>query len=1378
MTETGAIAPSSGHSGASVQVLLVQSDQGEADRVEQELQAALAEPVICRVESQDDYLSRLTDFGPDLIVAEIELPAWNGLSALQLARVLAPGVPFIVLTAAGHEALAEDATRAGATDYVLKSNLRRLAAAAQRSLADRDARKTLQATQEALRRCEQRQQAAQYLGKTGHWEFDLQTQALCWSPSVYSIYGRSPELGPPSAEEEALYYAPEEAQKLRECAQNTLATGRPYELEVSVASPDGRTVALLAMGSLVTSAEGQPVALLGTVQDITAKKAAEARITHLNAVLRAVRSINRLIVRERNPSRLVQQACNLLVGNRGFAQAWIGLSGGSHGSALWAQAGAAEASPRPMGAPLPTTGQRCLEEVLAQEGNLPLVPPRARCGACCVCQCHGLGRAVVAPLQYDGRTWGLLGVAFASEPRADDEELALLGEVADDLAFALNDIALQEQRDRYAQVVTSSRAAVALIGPDHVYLEANRSYTELVREAPQALLGHPIGSLPGEPPFLRALGPQLSQSFAGEETRFEVCHTTEDGQTQYYEATLIPCVGSDVAVSATAVCLRDVTERCCAEAQQRETESKFRLLTENAGLGIGYYSLDGTLLFFNSRAAEYLGGPALSFVGKSVFELFDSALASLILERIRRVALAPEPLQFDDEVRLGPESSWFLSTYTAIRDVTGLVIGVQIISNEWTHRKRAESALQVERDNLKALLTAAPAAILLLNAEERVVHANAAAEELLAQPLERVVGRACGDLLGCAHYRAVAGGCGAASARCAECGLARTLGETRASGRVAKDREVAIELGGDGGAGECLRQRWLVASAGPLTLNDGSGFVLAFHEVTERRRTEETLRFQALLLEAQNEASIDGILIADEAGRILWANRRFGELWQLPPDSVLPGLDGVTLRSLLQTQIGADQDPLGSGPVSCHQNGKSRDELRLKDGRIFERYSAPLVDPTPVPLGRVWLFRDVTFEKRLQASVAQSDRLASMGMLAAGVAHEINNPLSYILYNLESLTEDFSRHAEQLKGAHGSLVTLLGSATLGPLLGSRLEAFWPSTLDDFVARLNEALGGARRIKDIARGLSSFSRVEKERVSAIELRGAIESAISIAYNEIKYRAQLVKDYGTHARVFASDGRLSQVFLNLLVNAAHSIPDGDVEHHRISVRTWEQGNEVFAEVRDTGCGIPEEHLARIFDPFFTTKPAGVGTGLGLHIVRSILVGYGGSIDVISEINQGTRFLVRLPKASLGDGSDSLVPSSLPDLGGPRGRILVIDDDLGIRRTLARMLKGHEVVLAESGERALQILREDTQFDVILCDMMMPQITGSDVHLWLNQHNPLLVKRLVFMTGGAFTASAQLYLDGVDNPKLEKPIDARSLQKRVREWILARRNSLAEG
>ena len=301
-------------------------------------------------------------------------------------------------------------------------------------------------------------------------------------------------------------------------------------------------------------------------------------------------------------------------------------------------------------------------------------------------------------------------------------------------------------------------------------------------------------------------------------------------------------------------------------------------------------------------------------------------------------------------------------------------------------------------------------------------------------------------------------------------------------------------------------------------------------------------------------------------------------------------------------------------------------------------------------------------------------------------------------------------------------------------------------------------------------------MEKDQLVRVDLMHVIDIAVNMAFNEIKYRARLVKDYTRTPAVLANEGRLSQVFLNLIINAAHAVTEGDVDSNEIRVRTWVEGDEVCAEVRDTGSGIAPEQVGRLFDPFFTTKKVGDGTGLGLAISKNIVEDHEGTIQVTSEVGVGTSFIVRLPVREEAAVAPE-APAPAAEAAGIRGRILIVDDEAGIRTSMARMLRGHETVQAATGAEARAILEQDQAFDLVLCDLMMPRFSGMDLHEWLEGRLPRLAKQLVFITGGAFTPRARDYLGKVDNLRLEKPFDVAEFKKIVAERVNRARSTRPE-
>jgi two-component system cell cycle sensor histidine kinase/response regulator CckA len=311
--------------------------------------------------------------------------------------------------------------------------------------------------------------------------------------------------------------------------------------------------------------------------------------------------------------------------------------------------------------------------------------------------------------------------------------------------------------------------------------------------------------------------------------------------------------------------------------------------------------------------------------------------------------------------------------------------------------------------------------------------------------------------------------------------------------------------------------------------------------------------------------------------------------------------------------------------------------------------------------------------------------------------------------------------------------------------------------------------GAERVRHTVRDLKTFSRSDDDRRSLVDVRRVLDASINIAWNEIRHRAQLVRDYGDVPPVQANESRLGQVFLNLVVNAAQSLPVGKVVTNEIRIRTRaDDRGRVVVDVTDTGPGIAKENLDRLFDPFFTTKPVGVGTGLGLWICQGIVNTLGGEITVASELGRGTTFSIALPAAPVAAEPKS-APASDSSPAARRGRLLIIDDETPLAQILATALYAeHDPVVTSSGREALALLARDDRFDTILCDLMMPDMTGMDVYEHLHAERPALAKKLVFVTGGAFSPRAREFLDTVENETVEKPFDMARLRQLLRARI----------
>ncbi|WP_164018081.1 ATP-binding protein [Pyxidicoccus trucidator] len=452
---------------------------------------------------------------------------------------------------------------------------------------------------------------------------------------------------------------------------------------------------------------------------------------------------------------------------------------------------------------------------------------------------------------------------------------------------------------------------------------------------------------------------------------------------------------------------------------------------------------------------------------------------------------------------------------------------------------------------------------------------------------------------------------------------------------------------------------------------------------------------------------------------------------QLLGQPFTPFVEGAdSARFLQHVRHCAVEGKVGSLEVRLRLAG-SRAEVRL--------HTAPF--PSGAPQGgqvcRVALV-DLTELREAQSRLELAERLASLGTLAAGVAHELNNPLAFIGQCLELAR---LRMGERTAGAVEKEVQEL---------------------------LVDAAVGTEQLRSIVRDLHTFARAEEERQERVDVREVLGRSVRMAQGEIRHRARLVRDETEVSRVLANEGRLGQVFLNLLVNAARAIPVGNASQHEIRVVIRDEPGSVVVEVRDTGQGIPPERLERIFDPFFTTRPEGQGLGLGLSISHSLVTRMGGELTVESEPGLGSLFRVRLPAAPAVSGPPAQLPSPrLPKRPTRRGRILIVDDEPKLVLTLGMLLEEeHDVTRSLKAREALECIQAGPPFDVILCDLMMPEMTGEQLFEAVSVAVPEQALRMVFMTGGAFTDGAQRFLEQVKNPRLIKPFRVDEL-----EAVLAR-------
>lgn len=384
--------------------------------------------------------------------------------------------------------------------------------------------------------------------------------------------------------------------------------------------------------------------------------------------------------------------------------------------------------------------------------------------------------------------------------------------------------------------------------------------------------------------------------------------------------------------------------------------------------------------------------------------------------------------------------------------------------------------------------------------------------------------------------------------------------------------------------------------------------------------------------------------------------------------------------------------------------------------------------------------------RRRERQLEAAERANAMAALAGGVAHEINNPLASVLANLDLALESFER-------------------------GKRADDA-PKRIED---GLREARSGAERVARIVRSMQLFARADVEKRELVDVNQVLELSIGLASNVIRYRALLVRQFDAVAPVLASPTELAQAFVSLLVNAAEALPEQTPASNEIRVTTRNEGSTVVVEVADNGPGVPEELRSRIFERSFTTNHVGEGVALGLALAQSLIVGLGGELSVASAVGGGSTYRVALPgtvrepKAPTETLGTRQIPGDSTrhgrgGLGEAPLRVLVVDDEPAVSSVLCTLLaRDFDVRVVNHGPDAIAALssKDGAQFDLVLCDLMMPEKSGVEVYAEVTRERPELADRFVFMTGGAYTARGREFLEAVEAPIIEKPFELREVR-----------------
>jgi PAS domain S-box-containing protein len=875
------------------------------------------------------------------------------------------------------------------------------------------------------------------------------------------------------------------------------------------------------------------------------------------------------------------------------------------------------------------------------------------------------------------------------------------------------------------RLVAGSGALFCVAGFDGYFKELAGRWTELLGYPVDELLARPLISIV-HPDDVERTGREIERVMARNERTAAFENRYRHAQGGYRWLSWHAVI--DPERRRTYAYANDVSDVKRQERIMQETQWAARVGGWELDLATGsIYWTDETYRIHDTTPAAYTP------TRETTLSFYSGDSARSMARAVKRAAQQAEPFDIEIEMTTATGRHIWCRNIGHVDVDEGKVRRVYGSCQDITEQRQTREALRASEQRLRALVRDIGIGVLVQGPNAEILQCNQTALDALGLTEEQLIGRTSFD----PQWNVVH-----------EDGKPFPGPEHPVPRAIATGRSVTGVIMG------VYRPRtqdrvWLLVNAivQPDRHGNAQSVICSFADITARKRAEDAARESNAMFRAVYDNAGLGVLLREPAGQLVSCNRAFTRM---------VGRSADTLRTLPPARYVYPEDMELSAQMHAELLAGRRDTYEVErryvraDGEIvWGHVTVSAVRETP---GRtrylVEMIMDITDRKRMEAQLMLADRLASLGTMAAGVAHEINNPLTWLMGNISYVLETMDELRDDM-------------------------ALDDDSFDDLHKSLADSLSGADRIRTIVQDLKLFSRTKEQGDESVDVTRVLHSTLRMLHNELSHRAELVLDVAPVPLVAGDEARLGQVLTNLLVNAIQALPDERHHDNRIVVRVAGPTHDenVLVEVTDNGVGIAPDVRARIFDPFFTTKRVGQGTGLGLSICHSIVTNLGGRIEVDSEPGVGTTFRVHLRSAEPAPPPPPPPVTAAADAPqAARKRILCIDDEPDMGDTFVRMLgRQHDLTFETDATRALDRLRAGERYDAIICDIMMPSMNAMEFHRALGDIAPELIERCGFVTGGTFTPAARAFVEAMPRSRLlEKPFARDSVSAFVQRLI----------